>query len=213
MPSLTLVLLLAAIVPGRLATTYVDADSDCVRVPAGVTAEMRAPALVVLSCIGATRGDIDSLAWVGDSLGLILATCHRSRNHRATELNDIDILTTVAKLRQFPVDTARVALFGFSGQAVQALATMFLHPAQVMGVIAVCPHSGAMGLVEWDVLAGNSVYLVTRAEDWNRIQCEEMSRLFRERGVRSSLFLTTGQHEPGPSRELAAGVGWLIGRP
>lgn len=213
MPSVAVVLLFATIIPGRLATTYVDADSDCVRVPAGINAATRAPALVVLSCIGATRGDIDSLGWIGDSLGLILATCHRSRNHRSTRLNDLDILATLNKLRQFPVDTARVALFGFSGQAVQALATMFLHPGRVTGVIAVCPHSGAMGLADWSSLARHSIYLITREGDWNRGQCETVSRSFVDHGIRLNLSVTDGQHEPGPSTELAAAIGWLWDRP
>ncbi|MBM3323563.1 hypothetical protein FJY69_08825 [candidate division WOR-3 bacterium] len=86
---------------------------------------------------------------VGDSLGWVMATCHRTRNRRDVRLNDRDIVRTVTKLLANPrVDSNRVFLFGFSGQGVQALATMFLHPDLVRGVVAVCPHDGAMARAE-----------------------------------------------------------------
>ena len=55
-------------------------------------------------------------------------------------------------LARYPVDPSRVFLFGFSGQGVQALATLFLHPKLVRGVVAVCPHSAAVPLAFWEEL-------------------------------------------------------------
>ncbi len=186
-----------------------DPDSDCVYVPARA-ARGRVPALVVLSCVGARPVDLDTVRSVGDSLGWVLATCHQTRNHRDMGLNDRDIVRTITKLLKNPrVDTSRVFLFGFSGQGVQAIATMLLHPELVRGVVAVCPHDRAMALANWDLLPGRLVYLVTREKDWNRPACETMFRQFMEHGVRAELSVTKGEHGPGPKEELLSGCVWL----
>ncbi len=186
-----------------------DADSDCCYLPARVAAK-RVPALVVLSCVGALPVDLDTVRLVADSLGWVMATCHRTRNHRDMRLNDRDIVRTITKLLANPrIDSNRVFLFGFSGQGVQALATMFLHPDLVRGVVAVCPHDGAMTLANWDLLPGRLVYIVTRQKDWNRPACETMFQLFMEHGIQAELSMTEGEHGPGPKHELLAGCAWL----
>jgi predicted esterase len=205
------VLLTAACGSALPAGMTCDSDTNCLYVPARVrSAAARVPALVVLSCTGAMPVDLDTVRVVGDSLNWVMATCHRTRNHRDMQLNDRDIVRTIAKLLRHPkVDSSRVFLFGFSGQGVQALATMLLHPELVRGVVAVCPHSQAMALADWDLLSGRLVYLVTREKDWNRHACETMFQQFMEHGVQAQLRVTRGEHGPGPKAELLSGCVWL----
>jgi len=188
-----------------------DADSDCFHVPERVTeAGGRVPALLVLHCNGAVPKDLDTLRLIGDSLGWIEATCHATRNHRSMDSNDVDIVRTIHKLlTDYPVDSSRLFLFGFSGQGVQALATMFLHPDLVRGVVAVCPHSAAVPLAIWDELQGHFVYLVTRKQDWNRMESERMYQLLNENGVLTELVTTPGEHGNGPATEVLTGCRWL----
>jgi len=188
-----------------------DSDSDCFYVPPQV-AEARAPvpALVILHCNGAVPKDLDTFRLVADSLNWVAATCHATRNHRSTDSNDFDIVRTVHKLAaQYPVDPNRVFLFGFSGQGVQALASMFLHPDLVRGVVAVCPHAGAVPLAVWEELQGHRAFLVTREKDWNRADNEKMYRLFNENGLVSLLWTTPGEHGNGPAVEVLTGCRWL----
>ncbi len=121
-----------------------DADSDCFYVPPRIAKSGgRVPALVVLHCNGAVPKDLGTFRLVADSLGWIEATCHAARNHRGTDSNDVDVVRTIRKLlARYPVDSSRLFLFGFSGQGVQALATLLLHPELVRGVVAVCPQLG-----------------------------------------------------------------------
>ena len=188
-----------------------DKDSDCFYVPKAVAAAgNRVPALLVLHCNGAVPRDLDTFRFIADSLGWIEATCHATRNHRSTESNDVDIVRTIHKLlTQYPVDSNRLFLFGFSGQGVQALATMFTHPDLVRGLVAVCPHSAAVPLAVWEELPGHLVYLVTRQQDWNRAENEKMYRLFNENGVRTELLTTPGEHGNGPATEVLTGCRWL----
>lgn len=188
-----------------------DADSDCFYVPPRAERSgLPVAALVLLHCNGAGPADIDSFRFLADSLGWALASCHRSRNHRSPDSNHFDIVRTAGKLRgRCRVDTGRVFLFGFSGQGVQALQTMFLRPDLIRGVIAVCPHDAAMGLADWSRLTGHAVYLVTRTQDWNRLACERMCRAFSENGVRCRLTTTPGEHSPGSRFEVFAGCCWL----
>jgi len=188
-----------------------DADSDCFYVPARVAgAGAPVPALLVLGCNGAVPKDLDTFRFIADSLGWVAATCHATRNHRSTDSNDVDIVRTIGKLRaKYPVDPNRVFLFGFSGQGVQALGTMFLHPELVRGVFAVCPHAGAVPLAVWEELQGHLAYLVTRTKDWNRADNEKMYRLFNENGVLTELVTTPGEHGNGPAAEVLAGCRWL----
>jgi predicted esterase len=188
-----------------------DADSDCFYVPAPVAkAGVRVPALLILHCNGAVPKDLDTFRLIADSLGWIAATCHATRNHRSTDSNDVDIVHTIHKLlTRYPVDSSRVFLFGFSGQGVQALATMFLHPDLVRGLVAVCPHSAAVPLAVWEELQGHLVYLVTRQQDWNRSANEQMYRLFNANGVQTELVTTPGEHGNGPATEVLTGCRWL----
>ncbi len=191
-----------------LARIVCDADSDCYYLPDSTAESM--PALVVLHCDGAVAADLDSMRLVGDSLGWALATCHATRNRRDLMLNDRDIVATIDKLlARYPVDPDRVFLFGYSGQGVQALATMFLHPAKVAGVAAVCAHGGALGLADWARLNRHHVHLVTREHDWNRGECEAMARLMEAQGIGIQLVVTPGKHDAGPRGELLEACRWL----
>jgi pimeloyl-ACP methyl ester carboxylesterase len=188
-----------------------DADSDCFYVPPQVAkAGTPVPALLVLHCNGAVPRDLDTFRLIADSLGWVEATCHATRNHRSTDSNDVDIVRTIHKLlTRFPVDSSRLFLFGFSGQGVQALATMFLHPDLVHGLVAVCPHAAAVPLAVWDELQGHLVYLVTRKQDWNRLDNEKMYQLFNENGLLTEMKTTPGEHGNGPATEALAGCRWL----
>lgn len=188
-----------------------DADSDCFYLPGSVAkAGGRVPALLVLHCNGAVPKDLDTFRLVADSLGWVEATCHATRNHRSADSNDVDVVRTIHKLlTHYPVDSNRLFVYGFSGQGVQALATMFAHPDLVRGVVAVCPHAGAVPLAVWDELQGHLVYLVTRQQDWNRADNEKMYRLFNENGVLTEIKTTPGEHGNGPATEVLTGCRWL----
>jgi predicted esterase len=190
-----------------------DPDSDCYYVSASVPAGVRVPALLILHCNGAVKKDLDTFRLIGDSLGWILATCHATRNHRDTKLNDADITRTAAKLlARYPVDSSRLFVFGFSGQGVQALATTFLHPQTFRGLVATCPHAAAVPLANWDALGSHFAYLVTRQKDWNRAENEKMYVLFNQRGLETELEMTPGEHGPGPAKEVLQGCRWLASR-
>jgi hypothetical protein len=187
-----------------------DKDSDCFYVSPSVPTGQRAPALLILCCVSAVPADMDTFRLIGDSLGWILATCHATRNHRDTNLNDSDIVKTARKfLAEYPVDSSRLFLFGFSGQGVQALASMFLHPEMFRGLVATCPHAAAVPLANFDELGGHLVYLVTRQEDWNRVDNEQMYQLFNEHQMETELITTPGEHGPGPATEALTGCRWL----
>jgi predicted esterase len=210
------ILLLAALAGTALATSLpkgivCDADSDCFYVPARIAKSGgRVPALLVLHCNGAVPQDLDTFRLVADSLGWVAATCHAARNHRSTDSNDVDIVRTLHKLLRLAlVDPSQIFLFGFSGQGVQALAELFLHPDLVRGVVAVCPHAAAVPLAVWEELQGHAVYLVTRKQDWNRVENEKMYWLFNENGVPTKLVTTPGEHGNGPASEVLAGCRWL----
>ena len=188
-----------------------DADSDCFYVPSRVAnAGGRVPALLVLHCNGAVTRDLDTFRLVADSLGWVEATCHATRNHRSGDSNDVDIVHTIHKLlTHYPVDSSRLFVYGFSGQGVQALAAMFQHPELVRGVVAVCPHAGAVPLAVWEELERHFVYLVTRKQDWNRKDNEMMYQLFNDNGLQTQLVTTPGEHGNGPATEVLAGCRWL----
>lgn len=188
-----------------------DRDSDCSYVPpSAARTGRRAPALLILSCVTAKPVDLDTCRMISDSLGWALFTCHRTRNHRSSDSNDYDIVRTLRELRRNPsVDTDRVFIFGFSGQGVQAMTTLFLHPELCRGIVAVCPHAAAVPLADWPSLGGHLVYLVTRQKDWNRHDNETMAQLFNENGLATELATTPGEHGPGSCREILAGCRWL----
>jgi hypothetical protein len=173
-------------------------------------AKKPAPALIILSCTGATQADLDSCRPIADSLGWALATCAKSRNHREASFNDYDIMATYSALvGKYPIDRSRVFVYGFSGQGVQALTSVFLHPEAFRGAVAICAHDGAMGLARWETLAGRSFYLVTRRNDWNREGNARMDAAFRKSGVRDTLVITKGKHEPKGFNEVIKGCRWL----
>jgi len=206
-------LLLAAGAAAAAGTGYpgvtCDGDSDCCYVPESLAAEP-VPALVVLHCNGAVAADLDSFRLVADSLGWVLASCHATRNRRDALLNDGDILNTIDKLLSTqPVDAGRVFLFGYSGQGVQALLTMTMHPEVVRGVVSVCGHRGGITDGGWAALGDNLVYLVTREDDWNRGDNEALARLLQARGIVSELVTTPGKHDAGPRAELLEACRWL----
>jgi predicted esterase len=189
-----------------------DAESDCFYVPPqAARANRRVPALLILHCNGAVPKDLDTFRLIADSMGWVVATCHASRNHRSADSNDVSIEQTLRKLlARHPVDSGRIFLYGFSGQGVQALATMFLHPELVRGVVAVCAHASAVPLAAWEQLQPNLVYLVTREQDWNRADNRKMFLLFNEKGVTTELRTTSGEHGNGPASEVLAGCRWLL---
>lgn len=196
-----------------------DADSDCFYVPRAVEEKMASdprakfPALLVLHCDGAGVEDLDSFRLVGDSLGWIVASCHATRNHRDMMRNDADIVRTASKLLQnFPVDPEWLFVFGYSGQGVQALAAMFLHPEMFRGVITTCAHAGALELAVKETLTRHFAYLITRVADWNRADNETMARLLGEYGVVTKLVVTEGEHTNGPRTEVLEACRWLAGQ-
>lgn len=168
------------------------------------------PALIVLSCTGAIAKDLDSIIIIADSLHWILATCYRSKNRRDTRLNDSDIMNTYEKLiKNYSVDTSQIFIYGFSGQGVQALITLFLHPDNFRGVIAVCAHKAAMPLAKWYELDDKLIYLISRKEDWNLNSNLEMDNQFRMNSIHDSLVITSGKHTPTSYNELFEACLWL----
>ncbi len=196
-----------------------DADTDCFYVPDTVWQMIETdttrlfPGLLVLHCNGAVQADLDSFRLVGDSLGWVMASCHATRNHRDMMKNDSDIVRTAGKLLEnYPVDPDRLFVFGYSGQAVQALAAMFLHPELFRGVVATCGHDQALELAVWETLAQHYAYLVTRARDWNRVANEKMAQAFNSHGLVTELVVTPGEHCNGPRHEVLAGCRWLANK-
>lgn len=170
----------------------------------------RAPALIITSCPGATQADLDSNRAIADSLGWVLAACAGTRNHRPAEDNDRDIFATYLKLvANHPVDKSRVFIYGFSGQGAQALMEVFSHPGLFRGAVAVCAHAGALPLARWETLSGQWFYLVTRRQDWNMMDNVKLHRLFQANGIRDTLVVTPGKHDPRTRRELFQACRWL----
>jgi hypothetical protein len=217
-------LLLLVIVTTSFAGEVIcDADSDCFYISAKIKKSnlpesgrrdegsiRQVPALIYLSCGGATAKDLDSIKIIGDSLKWILASCHESRNHRNAMLNDRDIIKTYQKLvKDYKVDTNRIFIYGFSGMGVQALMEVFLHPNKFRGVVAVCAHSQAFSLANWGNLGENLFYLVSRKRDWNLSENLLMHKKFQEYRVRDTLIITPGEHKIGDKFELLEACSWL----
>jgi hypothetical protein len=170
----------------------------------------KAPALIITSCTGATKKDLDSNQAVADSFGWIICTSASTRNHRDSRQNDADIMNTYKTLLgKYQVDTARVYIYGFSGQAVQALMEVFLHPDKFKGAVAICAHAGAMPYANWEVLKDKHLYLISRESDWNLNDNKMMHQAFLENGVPETLVITAGPHGPKTRRELFEGCKWL----
>lgn len=187
-----------------------DNDSDCFYVPATADTS-RAPALLVLSCTGAVPHDLDSVRSVADSFGLVLASCHASRNHRMSLDNDRDIINTFQKLvMQYRVDATRIFICGFSGMGAQSIYEVVTHPSLFRGALSAC--SPGMNLTGLDPQAmSNSVfYLISRDKDWNLKGNQQMCADLQSLGITSTLTVLPGEHEPGPLGELFQGMGWLL---
>ncbi|MDQ7798986.1 MAG: hypothetical protein RDU76_08615 [Candidatus Edwardsbacteria bacterium] len=165
-----------------------------------------APALIITSCTGATQKDLDSNQAIADRLGWIICTSAQTRNHRDARQNDADIMATYKKLvADYPVDTSKIFIYGFSGQAVQAMMEVFLHPDKFKGAVCICAHNGAMGLAKWESLSGHYFYLISREKDWNLRANKSMHRMFLSRGIADTLIVTKGRHGPRDRRELYNG--------
>jgi predicted esterase len=170
----------------------------------------QAPALIITSCTGATQADIDSNKSVADSFGWILATCAKTKNHQDAALNDQYVMATYQSLiAKYQIDKSRVYIYGFSGQAVQALMEVFLHPELLRGAVAICAHAGAVPLAQWEMLTGHGFYLISRQKDWNLKDNKKMHQLLQANGLRDTLVITPGQHGPKDRRELFKGCKWL----
>ncbi len=203
---------MATIILGQSREIYCDADSDCFYAPYDTAAPgTYYPVLFYLSCTGATGADLDSLRPLADSLGLIVASCHQSRNHRDLIINDLDIMATYEKLvRDYPVDPDRIFIYGFSGQAVQAMYAQFKHPRQFRGVFAVCGHEGAMPGARMSDLKGKTFYLMTREEDWNLKANRIMYTRLLTGGVSVTLFVGPGPHGPPGLQDFYRAMAWLL---
>lgn len=189
-------------------TQKIYSDPDCFYPPK--KAQKTSPALIYLSCTGATAKDIKEIKEVADTLGWFLATCHKAKKRRDFWLNDKDIIKTYEKLiKNYPVDTSRVFLYGFSAMGVQALLTLFLHPDKFRGVISVCAHSQALPFAQWEKLKDKLIYLISRQKDWNFSENRHLHRVFQENGVRDTLVITPGEHSIGDIQELLKAVKWL----
>lgn len=192
-------------------SVYVDADTDCFYIPQKVAeSDKRVPALLYLSCTGAVKSDLDSLKFIGDSLGWILFSCHKTRNHRDPMQNDLDIMKTYKKaIKKYQIDTTKVFVYGFSGQGVQAYQEMFMHPTKFKGVHAVCAHTGAMSFAKWSTLNGHIAYLISREKDWNLNENILIDQAFLYHGIRDTLVVTLGEHGIGDKYEIWNAIKWL----
>jgi len=184
------------------------AQQDLFYVPKNL--KVKAPALIITSCTGATKADIDSNKAIADKLGWVICTSAKTRNHRDSRRNDADIMITYKTLTaKYPVDTARVFIYGFSGQAVQAMMAVFMHPSKFKGAVAICAHAGAMSYANWEMLKDRKFYLISRERDWNLLDNKTMHQAFLENGIPDTLVITKGQHGPKTRRELYEACKWL----
>jgi len=184
------------------------AQQDFFYVPKNI--KKPAPALIITSCTGATKKDLDSNQAIADKLGWIICTSAKTKNHRDTWQNDRDIMETYRNLTiNYPVDTSRVFIYGFSGQAVQAMMEVFLHPGIFKGAVCICAHDGALGLAKWELIKEHYFYLITRENNWNLEANKRLHRAFNLQGIADTMIVTKGRHGPKTSQELLEGCRWL----
>jgi predicted peptidase len=190
---------------------YCDADTDCYYIPEKVlNSDKPVPALLYLSCTGATKSQVDSIKFIGDSLNWIIFSCHATRNHRDVLANDRDIMKTYQKaIKNYNIDKTRVFIYGFSGQGVQALMEMFIHPDIFRGTVTQCAHAQALQLVQWSTLKKHLAYLVSREQDWNLDANYLIDKEFKKHEVRDTIVITPGEHNIGDAKELFRAVKWL----
>lgn len=188
-----------------------DVDSDCFYVPKNSDVQAYLPALIVLNCTGATIEDVDSLIDVADSLNMIVASCHASRNHRGIFLNDQDIMKTYEKLAgNYNIDPLRVFVYGFSGMGVQAMMSLFIHAPYFRGALSVCAHKGAMSYAEGCEFSDKCIYLISREKDWNLGDNQQMYFQLKDHGIRDTLVITSGEHMPAGKKEILDACIWMI---
>ncbi|MGC9316109.1 MAG: hypothetical protein ACP5G4_10875, partial [bacterium] len=133
-----------------------------------------------------------------------------SRNHRAGNLNEEDILRLRAKLeRTGQIDKNRIYLFGFSGQGAQAVGTALRHPDRFAGAVIDCAHTGSISHFDPQSSAHQAFYIITKTEDWNREHSEQLHRVFADSGIRDTLIIDEGEHAIGPSSDVLRGCAWL----
>lgn len=188
---------------------YCDADSDCFLLP-GAPLNKTVPALIYLSCTGGKPWDIDSVRAVFDELGWAIATCGKSRNHRAAIENERDILRLREKLAATDVvDKSHIYLFGFSGQGAQALGTALRYPNLFGGAITDCAHTGGITYFDPKASAQQDFYIITKTEDWNRVHNENLHKLLQDNNIRDTLIVEVGEHGIGPALEVFRGCRWI----
>lgn len=207
----SILMLFGCVSTGLAKKVYVDSDTDCFYIPQKVLdSDKLAPALLYLSCTGAIKSDLDSIKFIGDSLGWIIFSCHASRNHRDAMQNDLDIMKTYNKaIKKYPIDTNKVFIYGFSGQGVQALLEMFLHPTKFKGVHTVCAHTGAISMAKWPTLKNHLAYLISRKKDWNLQANYQLDQMFKTNGIKDTLVVTEGEHGIGDKFEIYRAIKWL----
>ncbi len=187
-----------------------DQDSNYYYFPKKARKQKLSPALIYLSCPGATKKDLDSIKIVGDSLGFILAASHKAKKRQSFEINEREIMKLYQRLRKrYPVDSSRVFLYGFSAMGVSALYTLFRHPDKFRGVISVCGHSQALPFAQFERLRRNLFYLITRKRDWNLNENQYLHLRLQGAGLRDTLVITEGEHEIGDWEELLKAGQWL----
>jgi predicted peptidase len=192
-------------------TFYTDLDTDCFYIPKKVLNEKKiVPTLLYLHCQGATKAHLDSIKFVADTLGWILVSVHKSKNHQNPLDNDRYILNTYRKALKLPyVDSTRVFIYGFSGQGVQALITLFLHPRLFKGVISECAHRQALPFADWVTLKDKLIYLSSRTEDWNLYDNYYLDSIFKAHKLKDTLVIKPGEHSMGTPQDLIKALTWL----
>jgi predicted esterase len=124
--------------------------------------------------------------------------------------NDKDIIKTYKKaINNYDIDESRVFIYGFSGQGVQALMELFLHPKIFRGVVTQCAHAQPLPLADWKTLGNHLVYLISRTQDWNLNANYLLDSEFKKHSVRDTLVITPGQHGIGDGQELFRAIKWL----
>jgi predicted esterase len=188
---------------------FCDPDSDCILLPETPLA-VPVPALIYLSCTGGKPWDIDSVREIHNELGWAIATCGKSRNRRATDINEDDILHLHAKLeRTGKVDKNRIYLFGFSGQGAQAIGTVLRHPNLFAGAVIDCAHTGGVTFFCEEASANQAFYIITKTEDWNREYSEKLHKLFVNFDIRDTLIIEKGEHAIGPAEDILRACRWF----
>lgn len=188
---------------------FCDPDSDCFLL-VGAPLSEPVPALIYLSCTGGKPWDIDSVREIYNELGWAIATCGKSRNRRATDLNENDILRLQTKLQHTGiVDENRIYLFGFSGQGAQAIGTALRHPNLFAGAVIDCAHTGGVTYFSEEASAHQAFYIITKTEDWNREYSEKLHKLFVNFDIRDTLIIEKGEHAIGPAEDILRACRWF----